>query len=65
MSSKSVLAAIEAGEAVTIPEMAKALRMSVGGLYGIVRRGEVPGAVKVGGSVRIPASVARELLRLK
>jgi hypothetical protein len=47
---------------VTVPEMAKELRMSVSGLYGIIRRGDVPGVVRIGGVVRIPAHVAAKML---
>lgn len=61
--NETVYTSIEAGNHVKIAPLARALNMSLGGLYSMVRRGQVKG-VRIGAAVRVPASEARRLLAL-
>lgn len=47
----------QGGEILTIPEAAHLLRRSIKGLYRIAARGDLPGAVKVGGKWIVRRSV--------
>jgi excisionase family DNA binding protein len=47
----------------TIEEVAELLRLSERSVYGLARKGELPGAVKVGRSWRVERATLMESLR--
>lgn len=50
-------------EVITVPELAELLRLSINKTYDAVAKGEIPGAVKIGGSIRVSRTVVIAWLR--